>query len=148
MTAREKINEVVKEINELFGEDGLNALIETKDEKKFFVVLDFNQEIFMTDMIKYHKMFLDLDGIDTVHSLPAFHKNLLIWVGEVTVPSKDKGEWQNMSSEEKFEYVIHTNELEGHQFTEEEKELIRKVAFGEITSRQALEYLDKKWYNI
>lgn len=53
-----------------------------------------------------------------------------------------------MSSEEKFEYVIHTNELEGHQFTEEEKEIIRKVAFGEITSRQALEYLDKKWYNI
>lgn len=52
MTAREKINEVVKEINELFGEDGLNALIETKDEKKFFVVLDFNQEIFITDMIK------------------------------------------------------------------------------------------------
>lgn len=58
MTAREKINEVVKEINELFGEDGLNAMIETKDEKKFFVVLDFN-------------------------------KNLLIWVGEVAVPSKD-----------------------------------------------------------
>lgn len=53
MTAREKINEVVKEINELFGEDGLNALIETKDEKKFFVVLDFNQEIFTTDMIKF-----------------------------------------------------------------------------------------------
>ena len=89
MTAREKINEIVKEINELFGEDGLNAMIETKDEKKFFVVLDFNQEIFITDMIKYHKMFLDLDGIDTVHSLPAFHKNLLIWVGEVADPSED-----------------------------------------------------------
>lgn len=57
MTAREKINEVVKEINELFGEDGLNALIETKDEKKFFVVLDFNQEIFTTDMIKFIKCF-------------------------------------------------------------------------------------------
>lgn len=39
-----------------------------------------------------------------------------------------------MSSQEKFEYVIHTNELEGHQFTEEEKEIIRKVAFGEITT--------------
>ena len=49
-----------------------------------------------------------------------------------------------MSSQEKFEYVIHTNELEGHQFTEEEKEIIRKVAFGEITSRQALEYFLKK----
>lgn len=57
MTAREKINEVVKEINELFGEDGLNAMIETKDEKKFFVVLDFNQEIFTTDMIKFIKCF-------------------------------------------------------------------------------------------
>lgn len=53
-----------------------------------------------------------------------------------------------MSSQEKFEYVIHTNELEGHQFTDEEKEIIRKVAFGEISSRQALEYLDKNWYNI
>ena len=40
-------------------------------------------------MIRYHKMFLDLDGIDTVHSLPAFHKNLLIWVGEVADPSED-----------------------------------------------------------
>ena len=57
MTAREKINEIVKEINELFGEDGLNAMIETKDEKKFFVVLDFNQEIFTTDMIKFIKCF-------------------------------------------------------------------------------------------
>lgn len=45
-----------------------------------------------------------------------------------------------MSSQEKFEYVIHTNELEGHQFTEEEKEIIRKVAFGEITFCQALGY--------
>lgn len=49
-----------------------------------------------------------------------------------------------MTKQEMFEYVIHTNELEGHQFTEEEKEIIRKVAFGEISSRQALEYLDKK----
>ena len=48
-----------------------------------------------------------------------------------------------MSSEEKFEYVIHTNELEGHQFTDEEKEIIRKVAFGEISYSKALEYLDK-----
>ena len=27
-----------------------------------------------------------------------------------------------MTDKEKFEYVIHTNELEGHEFTEEEKE--------------------------
>lgn len=43
-----------------------------------------------------------------------------------------------MTDKEKFEYVIHTNELEGHEFTEKEKEIIKKVACGEISSKEAL----------
>ena len=44
-----------------------------------------------------------------------------------------------MTNEEMFEYVIHTNELEGHTFKEEEKEIIKKVAEGKISSKEALE---------
>lgn len=43
-----------------------------------------------------------------------------------------------MNDKEKFEYVIHTFELEGYEFTEEEKIIIKKVACGEITSKEAL----------
>ncbi len=32
-------------------------------------------------------------------------------------------EGDKMTNKEKFEYVIHTNELEGHIFTEEERRL-------------------------
>lgn len=49
-----------------------------------------------------------------------------------------------MTNQEMFEYVIHTNELEGHIFTEEEKEIIRKVAYVELSSSEALEYFLKK----
>lgn len=48
-----------------------------------------------------------------------------------------------MTDLEKFEYVIHTNELEGHTFTEEEKAIIKKVACGEMTSKEALEIFSK-----
>lgn len=53
-----------------------------------------------------------------------------------------------MTNKEKFEYVIHTNELEGHIFTEEEKEIIRKVAEGEISSKEALEIFSKLTKNL
>lgn len=49
-----------------------------------------------------------------------------------------------MTNEEKFEYVIHTNELEGHIFTKEEKEIIKKVAEGKISSKEALRIFMKK----
>lgn len=49
-----------------------------------------------------------------------------------------------MTNEEKFEYVIHTNELEGHTFTEEEKEIIKEVAEGEISSKEALKIFTEK----
>lgn len=49
-----------------------------------------------------------------------------------------------MTNQEKFEYVIHTSELEGHEFTEEEKEIIRKVTYGELSYTEALEYFSKK----
>ena len=49
-----------------------------------------------------------------------------------------------MTNQEKFEYVIHTIELEGHEFTEEEKEIIRKVSKGELSYSKALEYFSKK----
>ena len=53
-----------------------------------------------------------------------------------------------MTNQEKFEYVIYTSELEGHEFTEEEKEIIRKVSKGELSYSKALEYFSKKWYNL
>lgn len=53
-----------------------------------------------------------------------------------------------MTNKEKFEYVIHTNELEGHIFTEEEKEIIRKVAEGEMSSKEALEIFSKSTKNL
>ncbi|WP_177162002.1 hypothetical protein [uncultured Fusobacterium sp.] len=49
-----------------------------------------------------------------------------------------------MTNEEMFEYVIHTNELEGHTFKEEEKEIIKKVAEGKISSKETLEIFSKK----
>lgn len=49
-----------------------------------------------------------------------------------------------MTNQEKFEYVIHTSELEGHEFTEEEKEIIRKVSNGELSYSKAIEYFSKK----
>ena len=49
-----------------------------------------------------------------------------------------------MTNEEKFKYVIHTNELEGHTFTEEEKEIIKKVAYGKISSKEALKIFTEK----
>ena len=53
-----------------------------------------------------------------------------------------------MTNQEKFEYVIYTSELEGHEFTEEEKEIIRKVSNGELSYSKAIEYFSKKWYNL
>ena len=53
-----------------------------------------------------------------------------------------------MINKEKFEYVIHTNELEGYIFTEEEKEIIRKVAEGEMSSKEALEIFSKSTKNL
>lgn len=53
-----------------------------------------------------------------------------------------------MINKEKFEYVIHTNELEGYIFTEEEKEIIRKVVEGEISSKEALEIFSKSTKNL
>lgn len=53
-----------------------------------------------------------------------------------------------MTNKEKFEYVIHTNELEGHIFTEEEKVIIRKVAEGEMSSKEALEIFSKPTKNL
>ena len=49
-----------------------------------------------------------------------------------------------MTNEEMFEYVIHINELEGHTFKEEEKEIIKKVAEGKISSKETLEIFSKK----
>ncbi len=48
-----------------------------------------------------------------------------------------------MTNKEKFEYVIHTNELEGYIFTEEEKEIIRKVAEGKKSSKEDLVIFSK-----
>ncbi len=53
-----------------------------------------------------------------------------------------------MTNKEKFEYVIHTNKLEGHIFTEEEKEIIRKVAEGKISSKEVLEIFSKSTKNL
>lgn len=39
---------------------------------------------------------------------------------------------------EQFKYIVHTNELEGHEYLEEELELLLKVCFGEISSKKAL----------
>lgn len=49
-----------------------------------------------------------------------------------------------ITNEEIFEYVIHTNELEGHTFTEEEKDIIKKVAYGKISSKEALKIFTEK----
>lgn len=48
-----------------------------------------------------------------------------------------------MTNKEIYEYIIHTNELAGHVFTEEEKEIIRKVVEGEMSSKEALEIFSK-----
>ena len=53
-----------------------------------------------------------------------------------------------MTNKEKFAYVIHTNELEGHIFSEEEKEIIRKVAEGKISSKEVLEIFSKSTKNL
>lgn len=52
-----------------------------------------------------------------------------------------------MINKEKFEYVIHTNELEGHIFTEKEKEIIRKVVEGEMSSKEALKLFSQTTKN-
>lgn len=89
MTAREVVDNKVEEIEKDFGRN-IGRLLETKDRKNFLVVLDFFVSIPMGQMMKYVSFLLDLEEeyqIKTVHCLPAFHKNMIIWVG--TTDDKD-----------------------------------------------------------
>ena len=59
--------------------------LETKDKKKFLVILDFFQTIPIGEMMKYVSFLWRLEEeyqIKTIHTLPAFHKNMIVWVGE------------------------------------------------------------------
>lgn len=43
-----------------------------------------------------------------------------------------------------MEYAIHSNELEGNDFTEKEIEFLLKVALGEISTEKAIKEIIKK----
>ena len=84
MTAREIVDTKIKEIEKDFGSN-IGIFLETKDRKNFLVVLDFFEYIPMGQMMKYVSFLLKLEEeyqIKTIHCLPAFHKKILIWVGE------------------------------------------------------------------
>lgn len=88
MTAKEMIYNKIQEIKKDFGRN-VGAYLETKDRKNFLVVLDFFVSVPMGQMMKYVSFLLDLEEyqIKTVHCLPEFHKNTIIWVG--TTDNKD-----------------------------------------------------------
>lgn len=84
MTARDIVDNKIKEIEKDFGKN-IGIFLETTDRKNFLVVLDFFEYIPMGQMMKYVSFLLELKEeyqIKTVHCLPAFHKKMLIWVGE------------------------------------------------------------------
>lgn len=86
MTAREVVDSKIREVQKDFGKN-LGIFLETKDKNRFLVILDFFQTIPMGQMMKYVSFFWDLEEeyqIKTVHCLPAFHKNMIIWVGETS----------------------------------------------------------------
>lgn len=83
MTAGEIVDNKVREIEKDFGKK-ISIFLEIKDKKNFLVVLDFFESIPMGQMMKYVSFLWDLEEenqIKTIHSLPAFHKNMIIWVG-------------------------------------------------------------------
>ena len=85
MTAREIVDTKIKEIEKDFGSN-IGIFLETKDRKNFLVVLDFFRAMPMGQMMKYVSFLWDLEEeyqIKTVHCLPAFHKNMIIWVGAI-----------------------------------------------------------------
>ena len=51
---------------------------------------------------------------------------------------------KNKESISSMEYAIHSNELEGNDFTEKEIEFLLKVALGEISTEQAIKEIIKK----
>lgn len=84
MTAKEIVDNKVREIEKDFGKN-IGIFLETKDRRKFLVILDFFVSIPMGQMMKYVSFLCSLEEeyqIKTVHCLPEFHKNMIIWVGE------------------------------------------------------------------
>lgn len=84
MTAREIVYNKIKEIEKDFGKN-ISIFLETTDRRKFLVVLDFFEYMPMGQMMKYVSFLWELEEeyqIKTIHCLPAFHKKMLIWVGE------------------------------------------------------------------
>lgn len=51
---------------------------------------------------------------------------------------------KNKKSIFSMEYAIHSNELEGNDFTEKEIEFLLKVALGEISTEKAIKEIIKK----
>ena len=51
---------------------------------------------------------------------------------------------KNKESIFSMEYAIHSNELEGNDFTEKEIEFMLKVALGEISTEKAIKEIIKK----
>lgn len=51
---------------------------------------------------------------------------------------------KNKESIFSMEYAIHSNELEGNDFTEKEIEFLLKVALGEISIEKAIKEIIKK----
>lgn len=51
---------------------------------------------------------------------------------------------KNKESIFSMEYAIHSNELEGNDFTEKEIEFLLKVALGEISTEKAIKEIIKK----
>lgn len=49
-----------------------------------------------------------------------------------------------MTNKEAMEYAIHSNELAGHVFTEEEIEFLMSVAEGKITVEKAIEEIKNR----